>query len=143
MTREHSAGIFLYSLQKQQALLIRVRAKDFELPKGHLEKAESPNAAAERELLEETALESPITVRESIGHLSYQFETPKGQVMKRVDYFLATTKDEPVRFGKRPKRTRELRWINQEELEAIPLVSQELRRILKKGFEQTSSLRDT
>ena len=57
------------------------------LPKGHLEPGETPEAAARREVLEETGLDAEIL--DAIRTISYQFTHPtKGVVHKTVHFFL-------------------------------------------------------
>lgn len=129
---EVSAGCALVRGEGDDAelLVIRVRQEGVELPKGRLAWDESLEAAAARELQEETGLETAVSVGPALGSLSYAFEAASGKIHKRVHYFLARAEaDKPV-FGKRPKRTRERTWLSRTQLDEIPVVSEELRQLM-------------
>ena len=62
MIREFSAGIIVYAQRnnKREYLLLHYTAGHWDFPKGHIEKGESKQEAALRELKEETGLEATI-----------------------------------------------------------------------------------
>jgi ADP-ribose pyrophosphatase YjhB (NUDIX family) len=112
-------------------LLIRVRAEGYELPKGGIEWDELPEEAALRELREEAAVTSPVELAGELGHLDYELGEGADRHTKRVRYFRVR----PVgggspELGPLPPRTHERRWVTRAELAEVPLVSEELRRIL-------------
>ena len=135
---ERSAGAMLLrrGAEGSEALLIRVRAEGYELPKGHLEPGEDAPEAAVRELREETGLLDPVQVRESIGHLRYSFERGIRTIAKSVEYFTVVGLEGSVRLGPRPSGTRECRWVTRAELGALTLVSEDLRALIEAGFDR-------
>ncbi len=55
MKFEYSAGVFVYARERGRTrILFLIRPNDYDLPKGHIEKGESAEIAAHRELKEET-----------------------------------------------------------------------------------------
>ncbi len=70
-----------------RVVLLR-RGREWVLPKGHLEAGETPEAAARREVREETGLE--VRIVESLGATRYGFDGADATGhRKRVDWFLA------------------------------------------------------
>jgi 8-oxo-dGTP pyrophosphatase MutT (NUDIX family) len=70
-----------------RCLLIR-RGHEWAFPKGHLERDEVPEAAACREVREETGIE--IALDDPLGSTRYQFKSHNGTTnQKQVDWFLA------------------------------------------------------
>lgn len=106
-----------------RALLIRVRAQAFELPKGGVEFDELPGEAALRELREEAGVPAtlPLELGEPLATLDYR---PAGYT-KRVGYFRVGSP--AVELDALPPGTRERRWVRLEELEQVKLVSEALR----------------
>lgn len=81
----HSAGAVV--IDEGQCLLIR-RGLEWAFPKGHLERDESPEQAAVREVREETGVQ--IELLASLGLTRYEFKSHTGaRNRKRVDWFLA------------------------------------------------------
>lgn len=94
-----------------EALLID-RSRGLELPKGHVEIGEIPSESAVREVREEAGVSGV-----SCGPLVYttNYRTRKGD--KTVFFFLGMATQE-LRFGKRERRTKDLVWVSQEQLQA-------------------------
>jgi 8-oxo-dGTP pyrophosphatase MutT (NUDIX family) len=135
---EVSAGVVLiHGLGAEvRALLIRVREEGYEAPKGHVELDEDKEAAALRELREETAIISPVNIGPEIGVLDYTFEREGMPVTKHVHFFAALVpQGQSVQFGEQPKRTKELRWVKPAELAGLPLVNEELRSIVARALD--------
>ena len=134
---EVSAGVALVRTSDSGAelLVIRVRSVGYELPKGHVEVGETAEEAAIREVKEETGLTTTLPVEASLGSIEYTFERDILTVTKRVEYYLARADERTLSFGETPKRTRELRWITEDEVGALELVNEDLRPILRKALE--------
>jgi ADP-ribose pyrophosphatase YjhB (NUDIX family) len=122
---EISAGGAL--VRGSEVLVIRVRAEGYELPKGSVEWDELPEEAAVRETREEAGAAGPLAAGESLGHVDYDVGHPK-----RVRYFRLTG---DASFGALPPRTRERRWIGACDIDALPLVSEALRPILRRALD--------
>jgi 8-oxo-dGTP pyrophosphatase MutT (NUDIX family) len=81
----HSAGAVV--IDEGRCLLIR-RGREWAFPKGHLERDEAPEAAACREVREETGID--IALDGPLGSTRYQFKSHNGATnRKQVDWFLA------------------------------------------------------
>ncbi|HEU4409868.1 MAG TPA: NUDIX domain-containing protein [Polyangiaceae bacterium] len=111
-----------------EVLAIRVRAGAYELPKGHLEPGEGAAEAALRELAEETGLEGAAKALAPLGELAYELG---GGGRKQIVYVLCAAEGGAPRFGPRPRRTRELRWLGASEVDGVPLVNEGLRPIVR------------
>ena len=124
--KEESAGALLVRTDagETQALLIRVRKSEFEIPKGHIEESESAEEAAERELREETGILSDFVIGPKIGEVEYSFSRADIDVRKCVTYFAAFSPVNDCKFGKKPRGTRQLKWITNNDVESIPLVNE-------------------
>ena len=133
--KEYSAGgVILQPDENNEAqiLLIRIRKDAYELPKGHIEDNETAQMTAVRECIEEVGIENKLTAHQELGSISYSFSCEKHIVEKSVSYFLISS-PEAIRYRK-PKRTREVRWINQRELHSVNLVNDELIPIIESAF---------
>lgn len=89
---EHSCGaVVLRTINEEQRFLLikNKRSNNWGFPKGHMEQGETPVETACREVLEETGLHIHIID----GFCCESQYKIGGTVEKRVDVFLATTKD--------------------------------------------------
>lgn len=92
--KETSSGGVLYRLKEgilEVALILRTTQKGKKvwcLPKGKVEKAESPEETALREVREETGMEGEIV--QKLGSINYWFHSPedKAKVHKTVHFYL-------------------------------------------------------
>ncbi len=83
-----SAGGVVY-LEDQVLLISTAEGSRWQLPKGRIERGESPAQAAIREIREETGVSSRAV--EPLGDVRYEYEGRGGvRVRKRVDFFLCT-----------------------------------------------------
>lgn len=113
-----------------EVLVIKVRSAGFELPKGGIEWDELPSEAAVRELGEEAGIDGgELRVGPVLGHLDYPVGSGAERHVKRVLYHLVTSRGVPT-LGERPARTNERRWLRKDDIERVPLVSEELRPLL-------------
>lgn len=134
---EISAGGALIRRQNAQLelLMMKVRNRGYELPKGHLEGNETPEQAALRELQEETGLVSSPVVGPPLGTLEYDIRHNGEKRRKRVHYFLfANDQDAPLAFAHKPSNVLELRWIHASDVASLPLVNESLRAIVERAF---------
>jgi 8-oxo-dGTP pyrophosphatase MutT (NUDIX family) len=91
---EVSAGGLVIDRSKTKGLLIgRIDVRDksrekllWSLPKGHIEEGESPEAAAIREVKEETGIQSEIS--KSLGVIDFWFMAGGKRIHKTVHHFL-------------------------------------------------------
>lgn len=88
MKQEYSAGIVLYKEQngERQYLLLQYAAGHWDFPKGHVEKGETKEEAALRELFEETGLTTTIDPS-FVEQFSYIFTAPDTIVRRKTVYF--------------------------------------------------------
>ena len=112
--REVSAGglVLREAENGAEVLLIRIRKEGLEIPKGHVEAGETLEAAAAREILEETGLNSTLRSIASLGKTEHRFDQGHQSIIKEVHYFLFKSADAELHFGPRPKATRELVWLH-------------------------------
>jgi 8-oxo-dGTP pyrophosphatase MutT (NUDIX family) len=126
IVREHEGG--------RLALLIRVRAGGYELPKGGIEFDELPAEAAVREAREEAGVASALAAGGELGRLDYAVGEGEGRRLKRVVYY-ALTPEAPLALGALPERTRERRWVGADEARGVALVNEGLRPLLLAALE--------
>ena len=101
--REISAGCVVYRTTDGLTEVALIQPKDrkaWALPKGLIERGEAPEAAAEREALEETGLSGTIIARLDTIKYSYmaKWERPPTRVFKIVTFYLLRfTGGDPMR----------------------------------------------
>ena len=90
LKREFSAGGIVYNTKTKKFLLIKDSYGRWALPKGLIEKGETAQQAALREVEEETGLKN-LKIVKRLGEINY-FYTLKGQrIFKIVIFFLMET----------------------------------------------------
>lgn len=101
--QERSAGVILFRADPNafggRLFLLLDYGRYWEYPKGHVERAESDEQAALREVEEETGI-ADVQLLPGFAHpITYFFYGPKGPVRKTVIFFLASTSTAAVRIS--------------------------------------------
>lgn len=109
--QEFSAGGVVYRHVNggyQVAVVNRARHTDWSLPKGHIEKGETREQAALREVKEETGLDARIVG--DLGEIIYFFRRPKGALVRKsvYHYLLEATSQQ---LGGPNWEVSETRWV--------------------------------
>lgn len=100
MKFEYSAGVFVYVRERGKTqVLFLIRPKDYDLPKGHIEKGESAEAAAHRELREETGMDVQL-VPHFVERNKYFFRKGREVVLKQVKFFLGKARTRKVTISR-------------------------------------------
>jgi 8-oxo-dGTP diphosphatase len=108
---EFSAGGVVYRRVGDTYEIVAVhrnRHTDWSLPKGHIEKGETHEQAALREVKEETGLDARIV--DALGEVVYFYRRPKGLTRKVVYHFLM--EHTGGAFGSPNWEVDEARWID-------------------------------
>ncbi len=110
---EHSAGGVVYrpgAAGPEVLLVERKRFADWSLPKGHLEPGETPEAAALREIEEETGIQGRIIG--PLGTLRYPITGRSGRpTTKVVTHFLIAAQDPSAALVPQPGEVDTVRWV--------------------------------
>ncbi len=108
---EYSAGGVVYRRVGDTYQLVAVhrnRHTDWSLPKGHIEKGETQEQTALREVKEETGLDARIV--DSLGEVVYFYRRPRGLTRKVVYHFLM--EHTGGEFGPPNWEVDEARWVD-------------------------------
>ena len=117
-------------------LIIRDSYDNWGFPKGHVEIGEQPEAAALREVTEETGLES-LTVRSSIETIDWYFRF-RGRLIHKVCHFYLMVTDLASTSPQRSEGITACRWELYEE--AVQLLSYaNARDVLRRAHELVTS----
>lgn len=127
LRHEVSAGGIVFRVTRKgvKVAFVRDSVGKMTFPKGHVERGETIERTARREILEETGLKDLRLVRK-LGKITISFEdryVKKGDtVVKDIHYFLFEAPDR-ARFGKPPRgtgeRIRGRRWVSLKETTAL------------------------
>jgi 8-oxo-dGTP pyrophosphatase MutT (NUDIX family) len=95
---EISAGGIVFRRDGEQTLFLLIRDpyRNWGFPKGHLEQGEDPEAAALREVAEETGL-ATLEMRGAVETIDWTFRFRGRPVHKTCHFFLIETPDERTR----------------------------------------------
>jgi len=112
---ETSAGGVVFRLEAGRPLylLIRDSYQNWGFPKGHVEHGEQPEAAALREVTEETGL-SDLIIRGSIETIEWYFRF-RGQLIHKVCHFFLMETAEAATSPQRAEGITACRWTSFEE----------------------------
>jgi bis(5'-nucleosidyl)-tetraphosphatase len=98
--RDYSYGVIPLSLDKKGYTVFMIRHGEghWGIPKGHPEFGEKPLQTAQRELKEETGLETEKIFKEPQFYEKYSFTSRKRRIFKIVTYFLGEIKDKRTKL---------------------------------------------
>ncbi len=113
MKFEYSAGAFVYRMESEVPifLVLRKRNGEYDLPKGHIEKGETSEIAAKREIKEETGIDASFIPSFSVTS-KYFFRRGKETIGKSVKFFIAEVKSPKVKISSEHAG---YEWLNREE----------------------------
>jgi 8-oxo-dGTP pyrophosphatase MutT (NUDIX family) len=116
---ETSAGGVVFRVEDGQPLylLIRDSYQNWGFPKGHLENGEAPEAAAAREVAEETGVLA-LSVRGSIDTIDWFFRF-RGQLIHKVCHFYLMQTTESSTEPQRTEGITACRWTHFDEAETL------------------------
>jgi 8-oxo-dGTP pyrophosphatase MutT (NUDIX family) len=116
---ETSAGGVVFRVEDGQAfyLLIRDSYQNWGFPKGHLESGEAPQAAATREVAEETGVLA-LSVRGSIDTIDWFFRF-RGELIHKVCHFYLMETTESSTQPQRAEGITACRWTRFDEAESL------------------------
>ncbi len=112
MKQEKSCGAVIYRKHEGETEILIIRHKNgghWAFPKGHVEKKETEEETALREIREETGLK----VKLDTGFRECVRYSPKPGVMKDVVYFAAKAESDKVKA--QPEEVLDIRWERPEE----------------------------
>jgi len=120
-SREVSAGGVVYRMDggRPLFLLIRDSYRNWGFPKGHLEKREMPEAAALREVAEETGL-SDLVVRGELATIDWHFRF-RGKLIHKICHFFLMESENGITSPQREEGITACRWVPIDE--ALALIS--------------------
>ena len=118
---ETSAGGVVYRLVDGSPLylLIRDSYRNWGFPKGHLEKREIPEAAALREVAEETGL-SDLVVRGELATIDWHFRF-RGKLIHKICHFFLMESENGITSPQREEGITACKWVPIDE--ALELIS--------------------
>ena len=119
--REVSAGGVVYRVEDGRPLflLIRDSYQNWGFPKGHLEKSEHPEAAALREVSEETGL-ADLVVRSELSTIDWHFRF-RGKLIHKICHFFLMESENAATSPQREEGITACKWVPIEE--ALALIS--------------------
>ena len=111
MHREISAGGIVWNSKTNKILLIKDSYGRWGLPKGFIEKDETSEQAAIREVQEETGLKN-LKILEKLGEIKYYYQLKGEKIFKIVIFFFMETRDEEL---KHEWEVKEAQWFESDE----------------------------
>lgn len=119
--REVSAGGVVYRVEDGRPLflLIRDSYRNWGFPKGHLEKGELPEAAALREVSEETGL-TDLVARSELAIIDWHFRF-RGKLIHKICHFFLMESENAATSPQREEGITACKWVPIDE--ALALIS--------------------
>jgi 8-oxo-dGTP pyrophosphatase MutT (NUDIX family) len=119
--REVSAGGVVYRVEDGRALflLIRDSYRNWGFPKGHLENSELPEAAALREVSEETGL-TDLVLRGELSTIDWHFRF-RGKLIHKICHFFLMESENAATSPQREEGITACKWVPIDE--ALALIS--------------------
>ena len=135
--QEVSAGGVVYRLDGERALFLLIRDSyaNWGFPKGHLEEGEAPEAAAVREVEEETGLTS-VESRGAIETIDWYFRF-RGRLIHKVCHFYLMQSETDLTRPQVTEGITECQWVPYEEAERM-ISYANAREVLKRAREIVS-----
>jgi 8-oxo-dGTP pyrophosphatase MutT (NUDIX family) len=140
--KETSAGGVVYRVERAEDgsvrpvfLLIRDSYRNWGFPKGHLEKGELPEAAAMREVAEETGLQH-LELRGPIETIDWYFRF-RGRLIHKLCYFYLLETDQSDTSPQLAEGITACKWLPYEEAQKAVSYSN-AREVLRRGHEMIS-----
>ena len=100
MARETSVGAVVFRGDgDRKYLLLHYEAGHWDFPKGNVEKGETPENTALREIREETGIEDIAFIPGFDERIRYFYKREKKTIAKEVEFLLAETKSERVKLS--------------------------------------------
>jgi len=129
MRIEKSCGAVVYRESNRGLEFLAVQSKasgDWGLPKGHVEKGESEEETAMREVLEETGIN---IILDQYFRTTVEYILPNGRP-KEVVYFIGRALDSTVNIQE--EEIRESRWLSYDDM-ITTLTYDEIKEVLKRA----------
>ncbi|MDB4905562.1 MAG: hypothetical protein JWO05_346 [Gemmatimonadetes bacterium] len=119
VAQETSAGGVVYRMDdgRPLVLLIRDSYQNWGFPKGHLESGEAPQAAALREVREETGL-AQLDLRAELETIDWYFRF-RGKLVHKVCHFFLMQTEHPDTQPQRAEGITACRWAEFDEAEQL------------------------
>jgi 8-oxo-dGTP pyrophosphatase MutT (NUDIX family) len=138
--REVSAGGVVYRVEDGRPLflLIRDSYRNWGFPKGHLEKSELPEAAALREVSEETGL-TDLVLRGELATIDWHFRF-RGKLIHKICHFFLMESENAATSPQREEGITACKWVPIDE--ALALISYaNAREVLQRAAETVGGAR--
>jgi len=138
MPIEKSAGAIVFRRKEGKIyyLLLHYELGHWGFPKGHIEKGETIEDTAQREIREETGIKGVKFIEGFREWIKYFYKSKNGNVMKIVTYLLAGTKTKKVKLSYEHK---DYAWLPYEKaLERLTFKNS--KQILKKAHQYLTNL---
>lgn len=110
---EYSAGAFIYRMVNGKVFLLLLQKpnNEYDIPKGHIEKGETSEQAAKREIREETGIDAEFLPSFNVT-TNYFFKQGGETIAKKVKYFISMVSKPDVKISYEHKG---YEWVTQEE----------------------------